>query len=63
MDTFSLASNTPRDNANAIFTNEKIDKLDELVDEVKNLTTNDAKYYESNTATASDAQCHLTGNT
>ena len=39
-----------------------LDKLDELVDAVKNLTINDAKYYESNTATASDPQEYLTRN-
>ena len=45
-----------------IFTSEKIDKSDNLVDSVKNLTINDAKYYESNTATVSDAQGGLTCN-
>ena len=44
-DTFSHASNTKRDNANAIFTSEKLDKSDELVDAVNNLTINYAKYY------------------
>ena len=60
MDTFSHTYNTQRENANAIFTGEKLDKSDELVDSVKNLTINNAKYYESNTATASDAQGDLT---
>ena len=36
--------------------------MDELVAAVKNLTINDAKYYESNTATASDTQSDLTLN-
>ena len=45
-----------------IFTSEKLDKSYELVDAVNNLTINDAKYYESNTATASDTQCNLTQN-
>ena len=45
-----------------IFTSEKIDKSDELVDAVKNFTIKDAKYYESNTATASDAHGDLTRN-
>ena len=39
-----------------------LDKPNELVDAVKNLTINYAKYYESNTATASDAQGNLTHN-
>ena len=36
--------------------------MDEILDEVKKLTINDTKYYESNTATASDAQGNLTQN-
>ena len=62
VDTFIHASNAQRENSNAIFTSEKLDKLDELVDAVNNLTINDAKYYESNTATASDEQGDLTSN-
>ena len=54
-DTFSHASNTQRENTNAVFTSEKLDKQDELVDAVKNLTIKYAQYYESNTANASDA--------
>ena len=53
---FSLASNTQRWNTNAIFTSEKLDESEELVDQVKNLKINNAEYHESNTATASDAQ-------
>ena len=34
--------------------------MDDIVHTVKNLTVNDAKYYESNIATASDAQGDLT---
>ena len=45
-----------------IFTSKKIDKSDYLVDEVNNLTTNNAKYYESTTSTASDTQGNLTRN-
>ena len=56
MDTFSRASNTQRDIANAILASDKLDKSDELVDAVKDLTINNAKYYESNTMTTSDAQ-------
>ena len=62
-DTFSHASSAQRNNANAIFTSEKLDKSDELVDAVKNLIINDAEYYESNTATTSEAQGNLTINT
>ena len=36
--------------------------MDELVDTVKNLTIDDAKYYESSTTTASDTQGDLTRN-
>ena len=49
-----------RYNSNAISTSEELDKLDELVDAFKNLTINKAEYYDSNTATASDAQGNLT---
>ena len=62
VDTFSHAYSAQRENANAIFTSEKLDKSDELVDAVNNLTINDAKYYESSTATTSDAQGNLTIN-
>ena len=39
-----------------------MDKSDELVDAVNNLAIIDTKYYESNTATASDSQYYLTRN-
>ena len=58
--TFSHASNTKRENVNAIFTSENLDKSDELADTVKNLAINDAKYYEASTATASESQGDLT---
>ena len=45
-----------------IFTIDKLDKSDELVDAVKNLTIKDVEYYESSTATANDAQDDLTQN-
>ena len=61
-DTFRHVSNTQRENKYAIFTSEKLDKLDELVDPVKNLIINDAENYESNTATVRDAQGDLTRN-
>ena len=59
-DTFSHPSSAQRENANAVFTSDKLGKLDYLVDAVKNLTINDAKYYQSKTATESDAQVNLT---
>ena len=62
VDKFSHASNVQRETADAIFTGEKLDKLDELVDAVKYLTINYAKYYKSNTVTVSDAQVNLTRN-
>ena len=55
-------SNTQRENANTIFKIEKLDKSDELIDALNNLTINDAEYYKSNTATASDAQGDITHN-
>ena len=54
--TFSHTSNTQIDNENAIFKSDKLDKLDNLVDMWKDLTINNVKYYESDTATASDTQ-------
>ena len=39
-DTFSHASSTQREDANKIFTSENLDKLDKIVDSVKNLTIN-----------------------
>ena len=62
VDIFSYASSAKRENENAIFTSKKLEKLYELVDAVKNLTINDAKYYKSNTATVSNAQGNLTSN-
>ena len=63
VDTFSHMSNTQKENANMIFTSEKLDKSYELVDAVNNFTINNAKYYESNTATTRDTQGDLTRNT
>ena len=45
-----------------IFTSEKIDKLDNLVDALNNLIIYGAKYYESNIVTATDTQVNLTRN-
>ena len=42
-DTFSHTSNTQRENLNAIFTSEKLDKLDNLTDMLKDLAINDGK--------------------
>ena len=55
-DTIIHTSNTQRENANVIFTSEKLDKSDEMADALKDLIINDAGYHESDTATASDAQ-------
>ena len=54
-DTFSHTSNTQRENANTIFTSDKLDKSDELADTLKDLTINDAEYYVANSETANDA--------
>ena len=61
-DTLIHASSAQRENANAFFTCEKLDKLDGLVYAFKSLTITDAEYYESNTATLSDTQGDLTRN-
>ena len=55
-DTFGHRPNTQRENANTIFTNEKLDKSDKVVDTLKDLTINDSKYYESDTVTGGDTQ-------
>ena len=60
--TFSHASNAQRENANAIFKSEKLDKSDDLVYALNNLTIDDAKYYELKTETTSEAQGDLTRN-
>ena len=59
-DIFSHTPNTQRDNANTIFTSEKLDKSDYLADELSYFTINNAKYYASNSVTARDAQGDLT---
>ena len=55
-ETFSHSSNTQRENANTIFTSEKLDKWNKLADTLEDLSINGAKYYESDTATASETQ-------
>ena len=59
MDTFSHISNTQRENANVIFTSDKLDKSEDLVDAEKNLTINNTKYYESGISTVNDVQGDL----
>ena len=60
-DTWSLVSSSQRENLNAMFTSEKLEKSDELVDAVKNMKMNDVGY-ELNTTTKSDAQVNITRN-
>ena len=55
-DTFSHKLNTQRYNANAIFTSEKLDKLDDLAETLKYLTIHDAEYYVASSATKNDAK-------
>ena len=43
-DSFSLTSSSQRENSNVIFTSEKLEKLDELVNAVKNMTINGVRY-------------------
>ena len=62
MDNFSHIPNTKRENTNAIFTSEKIDKSDKLVATLKDLTINDAEYNVSNSATVDDAKGDPTSN-
>ena len=45
-DTFGPASNTHWENEKAIFTSEKLDKSDKMIDVENNLTISNAKYYE-----------------
>ena len=61
-DTFSNASSSQKENLNAIFTSEKIEKSDNLVNAVKNMTINNSGY-ELNIATTSDTQGNLTSDT
>ena len=59
---FSNASISHRENLNGVLTSDKLKKLDEIVNAINNLTINDARYYESNTATKSDVKGDLTRN-
>ena len=60
-DTFSHASSSQIENADVIFTSEKLDKSDELLNAINKLTTNEA-VYELSKATTSDAQGDVTSN-
>ena len=62
-DIFSHVYSAQRENENKIFISKKLDKPNKLLDAAKNLKINDVKYYESNTATASDAKGDITINT
>ena len=57
-DICSLASRSQRENPNAIFASEKLEKSDDLVDTVKDTTIEKVRY-ELNTETMSDAQVDL----
>ena len=59
-DTFSHTYNTQGENENAIFTSEKLDKLDYMEDVLKGFKINNAGYYASNSATESDTQGNIT---
>ena len=58
-DAFSHAYSSQRENVDAIFTSEKLDKLDKLVGAINNSKINDA-IHELNKATVSYAQDNLT---
>ena len=58
-DTCRHASNSHRENSNAVFTSGKIEKSNNLVNAVNNMAINDVGY-ELNIATVSNAQVHLT---
>ena len=60
--TFRHASNTQRENENAILTSEKLDKSDALAEAIKYLTMNDAEYYESDSANMNDAKVDVARN-
>ena len=57
-DALSRASSSQRENADAIFTSNKLDKSEKLVNAINNFTINDA-VYELNKAAANDAQVDL----
>ena len=57
---FSCAPSSRRGNVGAIFTSERLDKSDKLVNPINNLKIKD-KVYELNKTTTSDAQGNLMG--
>ena len=61
-DTFSHTSNTQRENTNAIFTSENLDKLNELEDGLKDFTVYNTEYYLSKSTIMNDAKCDLASN-
>ena len=56
VDDFSQTSNTQRENENTILTSDNLDKSDELVETLKDLTINNAVYYVSESANANGAK-------
>ena len=54
--TFSQTSNAQRENANVILTSEKLDKSNDLVKTLKELTINNTGYYLSYSANKNDAE-------
>ena len=52
---FSQTFNKQIENANAILTSERLDKLDELAETLKALTINNAGYYVSDSASTNEA--------
>ena len=60
-DAFSHASISKRENVDPVFTCEKLDNTDELVNTINGLIINDAVYV-LNKAIASDAQVGITSN-
>ena len=59
VDTFSqtpVTPNTKGENENSIFTSEKRDKSDALTETLNNLTINNDRYYESDSANVNDAK-------
>ena len=58
-DAFSHTFSSQKENADTVFTSEKLNKLDKIVNAINNLTIN-YTLYELNTEAASDAQGDLT---
>ena len=54
VDTFNHTPNTQIENANKIFTSDKLDKSDDQEEMLKDLKISDAKYYVSKSATVSN---------